>query len=263
VVHIHSYRQDEILMFARLAKQFGFTVATFTHILEGYKVADVLAGIEAGASTFSDWWAFKMEVYDAIPYNASIMTRAGVLTSLNSDSDEMARRLNAEAGKMRKYGRLTDEQALALVTINPAKQMRVADRIGSLEPGKDADFVLWNMHPLSSMARAEQTWIEGRKFFDRGEDAQLQRAVIAERERLVEKILPERMKAAGAAGKPGSGPPQATPGKDGPTGMEGLLWRREATQHTLEEWAVLHGHRRGLYHGGQDVQACTVSEHVH
>jgi imidazolonepropionase-like amidohydrolase len=263
VVHIHSYRQDEILMFARLARQYGFTVATFTHILEGYKVADALAGIEAGASTFSDWWAFKMEVYDAIPHNASIMMRAGVLTSINSDSDEMARRLNAEAGKLRKYGRLTDEQALALVTINPARQIRVGDRVGSLEPGKDADFVLWNMHPLSSMARAEQTWIEGRKYFDRGEDAQLQRAVVAERERLVAKILPERMKAADGPGKPGSGPPQPNPGKDGPTGIEALLWGREAAQHTLDEWAVIYGHRRGLYHGGQDVQACSISEHVH
>jgi len=263
VVHIHSYRQDEILMFARLAKQYGFTVATFTHILEGYKVADALADIDAGASTFSDWWAFKMEVYDAIPYNAAIMTRAGVLTSINSDSDEMARRLNAEAGKMRKYGRLSDEQALALITINPAKQIRVGDRVGSLEPGKDADFVLWNMHPLSSMARAEQTWIEGRKYFDRGEDARMQRAVVAERERLVEKILPERMKAAGGPGKPAGGPPAANPGKDGPTGLEALLWGREARLHTIEEWSVVYGHRRGLYHGGQDVQACTVSEHVH
>ncbi|MFO0028369.1 MAG: amidohydrolase family protein [Pseudomonadota bacterium] len=263
VVHIHSYRQDEILMFARLAKQYGFSVATFTHILEGYTVADALADIDAGASTFSDWWAFKMEVYDAIPHNAAILTRAGVLTSINSDSDEMARRLNAEAGKMRKYGRLDDEQALALVTINPARQLRVGDRVGSLEPGKDADFVIWNRHPLSSMARAEQTWIEGRRFFDRAEDARLQRAVVAERERLVEKILPERMKAAGAAGKPGSGPPPPSPGKDGPTGMEALLWGREVGTHTIGEWAVRYGHRRGLYHDGQDVQACSVGEHVH
>jgi imidazolonepropionase-like amidohydrolase len=263
VVHIHSYRQDEILMFVRLAQRFGFTVATFQHILEGYKVADALASIDAGASTFSDWWAFKMEVYDAIPYNADIMTEAGVLTGINSDSDEMARRLNAEAGKSRKYGGMDEQVALAMVTLNPAKQLRVDARVGSLEPGKDADFVIWNRHPLSSMARVEQTWIEGRRYFDRREDAQAQLAVVAERERLIEKALPERMKLAGGGGRPGGGPPQPGPGKDGPTGLASLLWAQETRAHTVAEWAVVYGSQRGLYHDGQDVKACSVAEHVH
>ena len=263
VVHIHSYRQDEILMFVRLSQQYGFKVASFTHILEGYKVADALASIDAGASTFSDWWGFKMEVYDAIPYNAAIMSDAGVLTSINSDSDEMARRLNAEAGKSRKYGGMSDERALAMVTINPARQLRIDARVGSLEPGKDADFVIWNMHPLSSMARVEQTWIEGRKYFDRRDDASAQLAVVAERERLIEKALPERMKLIGTGGGPRGGPEPATPGKDGPQGMLGVLWNREAQMHTVEQWAVVHGASRGIYHSGQNVQACSVKEHVH
>jgi imidazolonepropionase-like amidohydrolase len=263
VVHIHSYRQDEILMFVRLSQQYGFKVASFTHILEGYKVADALASIDAGASTFSDWWGFKMEVYDAIPYNAAIMHDAGVLTSINSDSDEMARRLNAEAGKSRKYGGMSDEAALAMITINPARQLRIDARVGSLERGKDADFVIWNMHPLSSMARVEQTWIDGRKYFDRADDAAAQLAVVAERERLIEKALPERMKLVGKGQRPGGGPDPATPGKDGPQGLLGALWSREAQMHTIEEWAVVHGANRGIYHSGQDVQACSVREHVH
>jgi imidazolonepropionase-like amidohydrolase len=263
VVHIHSYRQDEILMFVRLSQQYGFKVASFTHILEGYKVADALASIDAGASTFSDWWGFKMEVYDAIPHNASIMHDAGVLTSINSDSDEMARRLNAEAGKSRKYGGMSDEAALAMITINPARQLRIDARVGSLERGKDADFVIWNMHPLSSMARVEQTWVDGRKYFDRKDDAAAQLAVVAERERLIEKALPERMKLVGKGQRPGGGPDPATPGKDGPQGLLGALWTREARMHTIEEWAVVHGANRGIYHSGQDVKACSVQEHVH
>ena len=150
MVHIHSYRQDEILMFARLSHALGFEVAAFQHVLEGYKVADVLAEVHAGASTFADWWGFKMETIDAIPYNAGILTAEGVITSLNSDSNDLGRRLNTEAGKMVKYSGLSETQALALVTLNPAKQLRVDDRVGSIVVGKDADLVLWSAAPLSS-----------------------------------------------------------------------------------------------------------------
>lgn len=161
IVHIHSYRQDEILAFARLAQRFKI-VPVFQHILEGYKVADVLAELGAGASGFSDWWAYKMEVADAIPYNGALLQSQGVVASFNSDSDELVRHLNTEAAKAIKYGGLSETDALNLVTLNSAKQLRIADRVGSLEPGKDADFVLWNASPLSSFARVEQTWIDGR-----------------------------------------------------------------------------------------------------
>ncbi len=262
VVHIHSYRQDEILMFVRLAQQFGFEVATFTHILEGYKVADQLAEINAGASTFSDWWAFKVEVYDAIPYNAKLMVDRGVLTSINSDSDEMARRLNAEAAKAMRYGGLSETDALALVTINPARQLRVDARVGSLEPGKDADFVLWNRSPLSSMARVEQTWIDGRKFFDVADDAADQARHAAERERLVELIMPKRLEVAGLSGTPRGGDAATQPGKDGPPTL-GWWYAREAAQHTIEELALMYATGRGLYHSGQDVLSCSVNDHAH
>jgi imidazolonepropionase-like amidohydrolase len=193
IVHIHSYRADEILMFVRFAQEFGFTVGTFQHVLEGYKVADAMAEINAGGSTFSDWWAYKMEVYDAIPANAAIMHRAGVVTTLNSDSNELARRLNTEAAKAVRYGNVPPTEAFKFVTLNAAKQLRIDDRVGSLEPGKDADFVIWNTDPLSSMAIAEQTWIDGRKYFDRETDKALRDAARRERERLLAKALPARM----------------------------------------------------------------------
>lgn len=264
LVHIHSYRQDEVLMFVRLAQRFGLKVATFQHILEGYKVADALASINAGASTFADWWAFKMEVYDAIPYNVAILNSQNVLTSLNSDSDEMARRLNAEAGKMLKYGGLDELQALALVTINPARQLRIDDRVGSLEEGKDADFALWNMHPLSSMARVEQTWIEGRKYFDRVDDAAAQLAVESERARIVAKALPDRIKAiAAAAQRPAGGPPGAAPDRSRPQSNDDQTWAQDAREHGIEHWAVTYGNQRRIYHNGEDVIACSVTEHGH
>ena len=193
LVHVHSYRQDEILTFVRIAQDFDLDVAAFQHVLEGYKVADAIAELGAGSSTFSDWWAYKFEVYDAIPYNGALMHRAGVVTSFNSDSNELARRLNTEAAKAVKYGGLSEEEALEFVTINPAKQLRIDDRVGSLEPDKDADFVIWNGHPLSSFSRAEQTWIEGRKFFDVELDAEMRRQIAAERSRLIQKALATRL----------------------------------------------------------------------
>ena len=167
LVHAHCYRADEILMLIRLADELGVKIATFQHVLEGYKVAKEIAAHGAGASTFSDWWAYKVEAEDAIPHNAALMTRKGVLVSVNSDSAEHARRLNTEAAKSMHWGDLTEDEALALVTINPAKQLRIDSRVGSLEPGKDADFVIWNHHPLSSYAIVERTYIDGLPYYDR------------------------------------------------------------------------------------------------
>ncbi len=188
LVHSHSYRQDEILALIRLAEDFGFHVATFQHVLEGYKVADEMAGHGSGGSTFSDWWAYKMEAYDAIPYNGTIMAKRGVVVSFNSDSGELARRLNYEAAKAVKYGGLEEVEALKFVTLNPAKQLRIDSRVGSLEPGKDADFVIWSGHPFSVYTLAEQTWVDGVKEFDRQEDLASRAAVERERTSLIEKI---------------------------------------------------------------------------
>src|SRR6185295_18605603 len=174
LVHAHSYRADEILMLIRLADEMGFKVTTFQHVLEGYKVAKEIAAHNAGASTFSDWWAYKVEAADAIHYNAAIMVRKGVLTSVNSDSAELARRLNTEAAKSMRWGGLSEDEALALVTINPAKQLRIDNRVGSLEVGKDADVVVWNHHPLSTYAIADRVYIDGTVYYDRlAEDARL------------------------------------------------------------------------------------------
>ncbi|MFQ5583059.1 MAG: amidohydrolase family protein, partial [Calditrichia bacterium] len=189
LIHCHSYRQDEILMLMRLAEEFGFRIGVFQHVLEGYKVADVMAAHGAGGSTFSDWWAYKFEVYDAIPYNGALMHDAGVVVSYNSDSNELARRLNTEAAKAVKYGGVSEEEALKFVTLNPAIQLRIDHKVGSLEPGKDADFVIWSGPPLSTYSVCEQTWIEGRKYFDRQEDLQLRREVKKVRRELIQKYL--------------------------------------------------------------------------
>lgn len=174
LVHAHSYRADEILMMIRLADEMGFKIATFQHVLEGYKVAKEIAAHGAGASTFSDWWAYKIEAADAIPHNAAIMVRKGVLTSVNSDSAELARRLNTEAAKSIRWGGLTEDEAFALVTINPAKQLKIDNRVGSLELGKDADVVVWSHHPLSTYAIAERVYIDGTLYYDRlAEDSRL------------------------------------------------------------------------------------------
>ncbi len=184
-VHCHSYVKNEILQMIRTAEEFGVKVATFQHVLEGYKVADEIAKHGAGASIFSDWWAYKFEVYDAIPYAGPLLHERGVLTSYNSDSDELARRLNAEAGKAVKYGGVAPAEALAFVTSNPAKQLGIFDRTGSLEPGKDADFVVWSGDPLASSTMALETWIEGKKYFDRAADLARRPALDGERAELV------------------------------------------------------------------------------
>ena len=170
LVHSHCYRADEIVQLMRLAEDFGFHVATLQHVLEGYKVADEIAAHGAGASTFSDWWGYKMEAYDAIPYNAALMTRRGVLVSINSDSGEEMRHLNQEAAKSMKWGGLSELEALKLVTLNPALQLHIADRVGSIEVGKDADLVLYDRNPLSLDAVVQKTFVDGDLYFDREAD---------------------------------------------------------------------------------------------
>jgi imidazolonepropionase-like amidohydrolase len=186
-IHCHSYRQDEILMFIRLMQSFGIQIAAMHHILEGYKVADEMAAAGVGASAFSDWWAYKFEVYDAIPYNGTLMHDRGVLVSFNSDSDDMARRLNLEAAKAVKYGGLSEIEALKFMTINPARQLRVDQRVGSLESGKDGDIAIWSKSPLDSTTECLETWIEGKKYFDRSLDAQRTASLEEERKALLAK----------------------------------------------------------------------------
>jgi imidazolonepropionase-like amidohydrolase len=187
LVHAHSYRADEILQLLRLAEEFNFKIATFQHVLEGYKVADEIAKHGAGASTFSDWWAYKVEAYDAIPYNAALMTNRGVTVSINSDSGEEMRHLNQEAAKAVKWGGLSETEALKLVTLNPAIQLGVADRVGSIEVGKDADLVIYTNHPLSTYSVVEQTLIDGQVYFDRQVDLSRRKALEDEKKALMEK----------------------------------------------------------------------------
>lgn len=186
-IHCHSYVKGEILEMIRVAEEFGVQVATFQHVLEGYKVADEIAKHGAGASLFSDWWAYKFEVFDAIPYAGALLRERGVVVSFNSDSDELARRLNIEAAKAVKYGSVPPIEALAFVTSNPAKQLGIFQRVGSLESGKDGDFVLWSGDPLSASSIPLQTWIEGKKYFDRAADLAKRAALEKERVELVER----------------------------------------------------------------------------
>lgn len=186
------------MMLLKVSDDFGFQIGTLQHILEGYKVADEMAKRGVGASAFSDWWAYKYEVFDAIPYAGQLMHDAGVLVSYNSDSDEMARRLNTEAAKAVKYGGVSEIEALKFVTINPAKQLRIDNRVGSLEIGKDGDFVIWSGSPLSTYSICEQTWIDGKKFFNREEDAQMREDVQKKKAELVQKALKSKKKGAGA-----------------------------------------------------------------
>ncbi len=188
-VHCHSYVQSEILMLIRLAEELGFKVQNFTHILEGYKVAPEMAAHGTTASSFADWWAYKFEVYDAIPYNTCLMAKAGVVTSINSDSEESIRRLNQEAAKSVMYCDMEPAEALKLATLNPAIQLKIDHRTGSLKAGKDADFVIWNDNPLSIYARAVETWVDGVLMFTLERDAALRQADAAERQALIDKVL--------------------------------------------------------------------------
>jgi imidazolonepropionase-like amidohydrolase len=202
-IHCHSYVSDELLMLMRVAKEFGFKVRTFQHVLEGYKVADEMAANDVGGSTFSDWWAYKMEAYDAIPYNMAMMEKRGVIVSVNSDDPEEARHLNQEAAKSMKYGNLTENEALRLVTLNPAIQLGIDDHVGSIEQGKDADLIIYNHDPLSVYAVVQKTIIDGQVYFDRQEDIAHRAALAKEKKDLLEKEE--------NAGKPA---PKAAPEKE-------------------------------------------------
>src|ERR1700722_13355724 len=219
-VHAHCYREDEILMLLRVAKEFGFKVRTLQHVLEGYKVADEIAASGTGASTFSDWWAYKVEAYDAIPYNAAIMTRRGVLVSINSDDAEEATHLNQEAAKSIRYGGLSREEALKMITINPAIQLGIDQRVGSIDVGKDADLVIYNHDPLSDYAVVQQTLIDGRIYFDRKRDIAERDAREREKKALIEKEKKaEEKKGEGKPGekKRGEGNPGESKPEDNPT----------------------------------------------
>ncbi len=188
----HSYVQSEINMLMHVGDSMRFQVNTFTHILEGYKVADKMKMRGIGASTFADWWAYKMEVRDAIPYNASLLNQMGVVTAINSDDAEMGRRLNQEAAKSIKYGGTSEEDALKMVTLNPAKLLHIDNRVGSIKVGKDADVVLWSDNPLSIYAKAEKTIIDGQIYFDNEEDLKLRLEIQKERARIFQKMLNEK-----------------------------------------------------------------------
>jgi imidazolonepropionase-like amidohydrolase len=211
-VHCHSYRQDEILALIRICDEFGITIGSFQHILEGYKVADAMARHGAMGSAFSDWWAYKFEVFDAIPYAGALMHNAGVVVSFNSDDRELARHLNHEAAKAVKYGSVRPEEALKFVTLNPARQLRIDEYVGSIEPGKDADLVVWSGSPLSTLSRCEQTWIDGRLYFSRETDAELRTENQMIRATLIQKILD-------------SGEPMLKPGEEDVDPAS--LWPRE------------------------------------
>lgn len=190
----HSYVQSEILGSIDVANKMGYHYNTFTHILEGYKVAKEMLAHGANASTFSDWWAYKMEVEDAIPYNAAIMQKVGLNVAINSDDAEMARRLNQEAGKIVKYGGVTEEQALKMVTLNPAKMLHIEDKVGSLKVGKDGDVVVWTDNPLSIYAKSLYTIVDGTIYFDREKDQQMEKQIDMERNRLVKKMVGEKQR---------------------------------------------------------------------
>jgi imidazolonepropionase-like amidohydrolase len=231
-VHSHCYREDEILMLLRVAKEFGFKVRTFQHVLEGYKVADEIAAAGAGASTFSDWWAYKVEAYDAIPYNAALMTKRGVVVSINSDDAEEATHLNQEAAKTIKYGGLTHDEAIKLITINPAMQLGIDKRVGSIDVGKDADLVIYNHDPLSAYAVAQKTMVDGKVLFDRDKDIvgrgaleKEKKDLLAKAKKAAEKKSDEKKpdeKKPDAAKKPDEGPkPPSDAAKRG-SGEDGI-----------------------------------------
>jgi imidazolonepropionase-like amidohydrolase len=223
----HSYVQSEITAMMRVAEKYGFVLNTFTHILEGYKVADKMKAHGAAASTFSDWWNYKMEVVDAIPQNAAIMTKVGLNVAINSDDAEMARRLNHEAAKSVKYGGMSEEDALKMVTINPAKMLHVDKQTGSIAVGKDADLVLWSDNPLSIYAKAEYTIVDGTVFFDREKDKKLREDLQAEKQRLIKKI-------AALKRTPGAG------------GGRGANFQRPTPRYEVMHTCTDHWHNHGL-----------------
>ena len=213
LVHAHGYRSDEHLNLLLLADEFGFKVATLQHALEAYKIAPEIAKRGTGASIFADSWSYKLEAYDSIPYNGYILWKAGVVVSINSDSNERMRRLNLDAAKMMKYGGVPEEESLKMITLNPAKQLGIDKRTGSIEVGKDADIVIWNAHPFSVYARPEMTMIEGEVYFDRSKDISKRAELQKERETL-EKLEVNRPPGSG------SGTPPARPIERRPTHLD-------------------------------------------
>ena len=213
MVHCHAYRQDEILMLCRVAREFGFKIGTFQHALEGYKVAEAIAESALGASVFSDWWAYKFEVFDAIPYNGAILRKTGVFVSFNSDSNELARRLNTEAAKAMKYGDLDPQRALAFVTMGPAYQLGMQHRVGSIEIGKAGDIAIWSGEPMSVYSRCEATYIEGVEYFSLEQDQRRREWAATERQRLMQKVLAravdEKKDDEAAEGESGAAGPRA------------------------------------------------------
>jgi imidazolonepropionase-like amidohydrolase len=192
-ISCHSYVQSEINMLMKVAEQFDFRINTFTHILEGYKVADKMKKHGVGGSTFSDWWAYKYEVNDAIPYNAAIMANQGITVAINSDDREMSRRLNQEAAKTIKYGGMSELEAWKMVTINPAKLLHLDQQTGSLKVGKDADVVIWSGHPMSIYTKAEHSIIDGTVYFDLNTDLEKRKAIKVEKSKLLKMMLSEKM----------------------------------------------------------------------
>lgn len=235
-IHSHAYRADEMVMLIELAERFGVTIGTFQHVLEGYKLARRMAEHGAGGSTFIDWWNFKAEASDAIPYNPALMNQAGVVTGLHSDNPELARRMNLEAAKAVRYGGVDPHEALKMITAGPAEQLGVGDRTGRLAEGLDADFVIWNGHPLSVYSRVEQTWVDGRRYFDRASDLERREALENERRELMALVLDE-----------GGGEESS---EEAATG-EGLLGYRES-ELAHDAFCFAHDHRH--LHAGIDFR---------
>lgn len=225
-IHSHCYRADEIAMLVKLTEEFGIKVHTFQHVLEGYKVAPEIAKHGASASILPDWWAYKWEAYDAIPFNAAVMTSRGVVVSIHSDDNEAARRFYQEAGKMMKYGNWTEEQALRLITLNPAIQLRLENRIGSIDVGKDADLVIFNGHPFSVYSRPETTFIEGEVFFDRAEDMKKRELIAKEKKDLIEKEKKANLPTQPMQNAPGFVPTESEDDADGHGHVKQTLRRR-------------------------------------
>lgn len=235
-IHSHAYRADEMRMLINLAEQFGITIGTFQHVLEGYKLARRMAEHGVGGSGFIDWWNFKHEASDAIPYNPALMAMAGVKVSLHSDNPELARRMNLEAAKAVRYGGAAPHDALKMITANAADQLGVGDRTGQLAAGLDADFVIWNGHPLSVYSRVEQTWVDGRRYFDRTTDLAARAALEAERQELIAAV-----RAAGDKKEDNEGEEKAE-------APEGLLIGYRASELAHDQYchAQDFGHTHGL-----------------
>ncbi|CAG0940569.1 hypothetical protein GPROT2_00972 [Gammaproteobacteria bacterium] len=240
-VHSHSYRADEILMLMRVAEEAGIRIRAFHHVLEGYRVADELVAHGAGASTFSDWWGFKAEAYDAIPYNAALMAERGVLVSLNSDNADLARRLNLEAAKTIHYGGVERQRALDMVTLNPALQLGIADRVGSIAAGKDGDFVVWSGDPLSVYSVADLTFVDGKLRFSREADLAHRAEVAEAHARLAAELGAKPATAAPPAGTAANPPAPAERYRYAADAPADIVAITGATVHTLEGPAIADG----------------------